>query len=92
MTKLRIEADAVADLHRIVRHGVDQDLPDPPAFVRQLRKRLELLTTHPEAGRPGRVTGTRELVVSGTPFIAVYRVDRDGVAIIRVLHGAQQWP
>jgi toxin ParE1/3/4 len=43
-------------------------------------------------GRIGRVPGTRELIVGGTPWIIVYRVRADAVEIIRVLHGAQKWP
>lgn len=45
-----------------------------------------------QGARLGRVVGTRELVVSGTPFVVVYRVEPDAVAILRVLHGAQLWP
>jgi plasmid stabilization system protein ParE len=45
---------------------------------------------HPASGRPGRLRGTRELVVTGTPYIAAYRVVDDMVTILRVLHGARQ--
>lgn len=53
-----------------------------------------ILSNHPKAGRPGRVSGTRELVIEGIPFILIYRiVDRVGqVQILRLLHAAQQWP
>lgn len=53
-----------------------------------------ILLKHPQAGRPGRVSGTRELVINGIPLIVVYRiVDRlDQLQILRVLHDAQQWP
>ncbi len=41
----------------------------------------------------GRVTGTRELVIEGVPFIAIYRqFGADQLHILRVLHDAQQWP
>ncbi|MEO8727435.1 MAG: type II toxin-antitoxin system mRNA interferase toxin, RelE/StbE family [Acidobacteriaceae bacterium] len=43
-------------------------------------------------GRPGRIDGTRELIIQRTPYIAVYHVDSEVVRILRVLHGAQQWP
>jgi addiction module RelE/StbE family toxin len=46
----------------------------------------------PEIGRRGRVAGTRELVVPRTPYIVIYRVGGDVVSILRVLHGAQDWP
>jgi toxin ParE1/3/4 len=43
-------------------------------------------------GRPGRVKGTRELVIVGTPYIVAYRIKGDAVQVLRVLHGAQKWP
>lgn len=50
------------------------------------------LADFPESGRPGRVLGTRELVVTGTPFIVVYRVEPAALLILRLLHAAQRWP
>ncbi|HJQ56445.1 MAG TPA: type II toxin-antitoxin system RelE/ParE family toxin [Vineibacter sp.] len=50
------------------------------------------LADHPHMGRPGRLRGTRELVVTGTPYVVVYRVEPAAVVILRVLHGAQRWP
>ena len=43
-------------------------------------------------GRPGRVPGTRGLVVAGTPYILPYRVQGEIIQILHVLHGARQWP
>ncbi|PND20689.1 type II toxin-antitoxin system mRNA interferase toxin, RelE/StbE family [Ensifer sp. MMN_5] len=57
-------------------------------IVRAVRRLLDF----PESGRPGRIGGTRELVVPRTPFIAAYAVIADKVRILRVLHGAQVWP
>ena len=50
------------------------------------------LIEHPEIGRQGRIEGTRELVISRTPFILVYRINLDRIELIRLLHGAQQLP
>jgi len=50
------------------------------------------LSTFPERGRTGRIEGTRELVVSALPWIAVYRVRDGAVEVVRVYHGAQNWP
>ena len=52
----------------------------------------ECLATHPALGRPGRVPGTRELVVSGTPYLIPYRVHGKTVEILRVFHGARKSP
>ncbi len=43
-------------------------------------------------GRPGRVKGTRELVIVHPPYIAAYRVKKETIQILRVLHGARLWP
>jgi toxin ParE1/3/4 len=51
-----------------------------------------LLRDHPEMGRPGRVPGTRELVIPGTPFIVPYRLIGKEIQILRVFHGARRWP
>ena len=53
---------------------------------------VEMLTIHPHIGRPGRVVGIRELVISGTPYIVPYRVKDNSVEILRVFHAAMQWP
>ncbi len=57
-----------------------------------IRKQTGLLAIYPEIGRPGRVRGTRELVITGTPYIAAYRFAGDVVTVLRLLHGARQWP
>ena len=50
------------------------------------------LKGYPFVGRPGREAGTRELVVSRTPYVVIYTIEADRVAIMHVIHGAQQWP
>lgn len=57
-----------------------------------IETKASLLIDQPSMGRPGRVDGTREFVVTGTPYILPYRV-RDGrVEILAVLHASRQWP
>ena len=53
---------------------------------------VEQLAQFPEMGRPGRVAGTRELVVQGTPLLVAYTVGRDRISVLAVLHGARRWP
>ncbi len=53
---------------------------------------VELLADTPEIGRPGRVEGTRELMISRTQYIAAYALAGNQVTILRVLHGALVWP
>ena len=69
------------------------DNPDAaPRVIEQIRIAVERLQEFPMIGRPGRVEGTRELVVAGTPYIVPYRVKAEIVQIITVLHSAQRWP
>ncbi|MGH9414107.1 MAG: type II toxin-antitoxin system RelE/ParE family toxin [Terriglobales bacterium] len=58
----------------------------------RIRAAAERLIKFPAAGRPGRVEETRELIIPHMPYIAVYRVTGGTIRILRVLHGAQQWP
>lgn len=60
----------------------------------EIERQTNMLSSQPEMGRVGRVRGTRELVISQTPYIAIYRiaVGRKRIEILRFLHGAQKWP
>lgn len=50
------------------------------------------LVDFPASGRVGRIAGTRELAINGTPYVLAYAVTESAVRILRVLHGAQEWP
>jgi toxin ParE1/3/4 len=70
---------------------------ESPAAARRIALRIlhdveQLLPANPHMGRPGRVPGTRELVIPQTPYIVPYRVPREAIQILRVYHGARRWP
>ena len=70
---------------------------DSPKAARETAMRIVLavetmLAPNPQIGRPGRVPGTRELVIPGTPYIVPYRGQAGTVQILRVYHGARRWP
>lgn len=72
---------------------IAQDSPQSAAaFVAHLLASAEMLATHPHMGHPGRVPGTRELVVTRFPYILPYRVRSRYVEILRVFHTARKWP
>ncbi len=53
---------------------------------------VQQLETFPMSGRAGRVPGSRELVVSNTPFIVAYAVARTRIVVLALYHAAQRWP
>ena len=68
---------------------------DPAAagrVVPRVLRSVDLLRRNPALGRAGRVAGTRELVVAGTPYVVPYRVRGEAVEILRVFHAARKWP
>jgi len=70
-------------------------LDNPSAAARlvdTIARTVGLLAQHPGMGCPGRVEGTRELVVANTPYLIPYRVRNNAVEILRVFHGARKWP
>jgi len=85
--------DRALDDLEAVRAYIARDNPSAAAQVaRRIRRAAKMLTEYPAAGRPGRVLNTRELVVSGTPYILPYRVRGNVLEILRVLHAARKWP
>jgi plasmid stabilization system protein ParE len=82
LANLETEADCIAE--------------DNPAaadrFVQRIFRATDLLAKNPAMGRPGRVAGTGELVISDTPYIIPYRVRANAVEILRVFHAARKWP
>ncbi len=87
--------DAAEDLDDLLDH-IEKESPRAAlAMAHAIRRGAnEILTKHPAIGRKGRVTGTREFVIARTPFIMVYRIRSKArrIEILRVPHGAQQWP
>jgi addiction module RelE/StbE family toxin len=90
--RVRLSARARSDLHELIRY-IARDSPRNARLVRdRINQAMQQLRAHPESGRPGRIDGTRELVIRHTGYIAVYRV-RDGVLeIAALIHESRQWP
>ena len=83
---------AIEDRNKIFDF-IEQDDPRAAIFVdERIEEQTKILAQFPKCGRQGRVEGTRELVITRTPYIVTYRVLDNAVRILRVLHGAQLWP
>lgn len=83
---------AVASLDNQIEYIAQQSPKSALMLGDRIRAAIESLRSHPLLARPGRVEGTRELVVTGTPFVVVYRVRDEAIVILRILHGKQRWP
>lgn len=60
--------------------------------IDKVKDRADLLAENPQLGRAGRIPGTRELILGDLPFVIVYRVTRDELQILRLLHTSQEFP
>jgi addiction module RelE/StbE family toxin len=74
---------------------IDYISDDNPTAAQRLKDEIEgkvsKLPRHPKLYRPGRVDGTREMIVRPN-YVVVYVGDRAGTIVLRVLHAAQVWP
>ena len=69
---------------------MEQRNPDAAEMIdSEILRAVEGLLQFPKRGKPGRVKGTRELVVLGLPYVVVYLFGESRIVILRVLHGAE---
>ena len=90
--KVRWSRPAAGDLEQIGDYIAADNPLVSAQTVRKILDQAELLAENPHLGRAGRVAGSRELVITGPPYIVVYRVVADTVEILAVFHGARRWP
>ncbi len=91
--RLRWTRLAEADLDSIADYiGQDSPVAATRVILELIDQAETLLTRHVAMGRPGRVIGTRELVIGQLPYIIPYRVREGEIEILRVLHTSRRWP
>lgn len=89
--KLRWTHPALADISEAQEY-ISRENPDAAHTVAQrVWDAARQLQDHPEIGRPGHVSGTREWIVNATPYLIVYRATDDSVEILRVWHSKRNW-
>ena len=82
---------ARADLLVLIAY-IAADNPDAAQALKdEIEAKAEALPKHPRLYRPGRVKGTREMVVRPN-YLVVYREQPGSIIVLRVLHAAKQWP
>lgn len=90
--QVRWTQPALYDLDAIQDYIAERNPPAAYRLVNDILDRTDrLLSATVEAGRSGRVKGTRELVLSDIGYIVAYRI-RDSVEIVAIMHGAREWP
>jgi addiction module RelE/StbE family toxin len=87
--KTRWTLPAVNSLQNIFQHIASDNQEAAHRVVRRIHEAVERAAQMPFSARAGKRAGTRELVVSGTPYIVVYRIREEGIQILRIVHGAQ---
>lgn len=85
-------AKARQDLTDIYGYLAPRNLAAARRMQAVVRAKVGALETAPLMGRAGRIAGTRELAVTGTPYVVAYRIAPSGVQVLRVIHGARSWP
>jgi toxin ParE1/3/4 len=83
---------ALREIEALGEHIARENPAAAARTVTRIFEQVDVLETQPHIGRPGRIAGTRELVISRTPYIVPYRVGALGIEVLSVIHGARRWP
>lgn len=83
---------AIRNLDEEAAYIANDDSAAARIVVERVLNAVAMLAQQPDMGRPGRVPGTRELVVPRTRYIVPYRVRGDAVEILRVFHTSRRLP
>jgi len=90
--QLRWTEAAADDLEHIADYLFEKASQNAAQLIREIYNAPSALKVFPNRGRQGRKQGTRELVIPSLPWIVVYQVTGKIVYVLRILHGAQDWP
>ena len=81
---------ALKNLNELAEYIAQENLAAAQRVVDAIEKQVNLLATQPALGRPGRILGTRELVISNTHYLVPYRIKNNTVEILRVFHTSRK--
>jgi toxin ParE1/3/4 len=90
--QLRWTTAAADDLEGIAEYLLERSPQNAAELIRKIYEAPSILVNYPSLGRPGKKEGTRELVIAPLPYIVIYQILDDILYIVRILHGAQDWP
>lgn len=83
---------ALKDIDSAYSYVAEENPCAAARMVERIKKAVVAIGRHSELGRCGRIEGSRELIVPGTPFIITYRVKGKEVELLAVIHSARRWP
>jgi toxin ParE1/3/4 len=89
---IRWTRQAIADADHVYDFIAADNAAAARAMVDRIDQAINSLIAHPRMGRAGRVAGSRELIVSGTPYIVAYRLRGRVVELLGIIHAARRWP
>ena len=81
---------ALKNLNEIAEYIAQESPQAASQVVEAIETQVNLLATQPALGRPRRVLGTRELVISNTHYLVPYRIKNNAVEILRVFHTSRK--
>jgi len=90
--KVRWTMPAVNQLQSVFVYISEGNPAAAERIIRRIHDAILRTARMPNAGRIGRVAGTREITVSGTAYVVAYRIVENMIHVLAILHRAQEWP
>ena len=91
--RINYTPEARDDLKAIRSYIAEHNFNAADRVIFRILQSIAYLETFPLMGRPGRVEETRELILPGLPYFAVYRVaDESEIDVIAIVHGRRAYP
>jgi len=90
--RIRWTSKALDNLDAAINHIASDSPGNAQKVAQKIWDSIQLLRQQPGIGRPGRVAGTRELVITDLPFIVPYAECNGEIVILRIMHTSMKWP
>ena len=90
--KIEWAPEAIVNLAGLRKFIAETNPTSANDIAKRILENVRMLEEFPHRGKSGRVPGTREITLTGTPFFIVYRVSSETLQIIAVLHSSLNWP
>lgn len=90
--KIKWLRKSINNLEKIAQYIQQDNTSASLQIIAKIQTSVNQLSEFPFMGRKGRIEGTRELIISNSPYIVIYRIQSDQVEILRILHSSQKFP